>query len=232
MSIANATSQAHPPEHQPDEGVLMTMLVDMQLKHLIELRELAMDMARDIAGAQKPSDLAFARISKVILQICAMEQHTMKLRSGAQEKLRSVQAKAKKAAVKQGVAAAIDSALAGMRGGPGAAALRARQQNLLQGIFARYDFSDPRVVAAMVADICRQLGVPERPDIWPTEAQEPAEEKAEAAGAAEPPAPSPRSRAAASPAALRATYGTASSPIGLMTHAPPVRPPQSGRGPP
>lgn len=157
------------PDYAPDEAALM--LTEMQMKHLIELRGIALDVARDIAssgGDARQRGAAIAKVGKLILQICAMEQQTIGLREAQRTKLKGARIQAKKEQVKREVTAAIVAASSGTQG---AAGIRLRQENLLRDIFMRYDFSDPRTVAAMAADICRQLGVPQRPEVWPAGAE-------------------------------------------------------------
>jgi hypothetical protein len=166
-----STEPATPTETDYAQDEAAVLLAEIQLRHLAELRELGMDLAREILTrkqAPQASDLAYARISKTVLQIVALEQHTIGLRDKKRETLRSRKRAEKKAAVTRGVDAALQAAQPKLD--------RVRQQSLLRDVFVSYDFSDPRDVATIVAGICRNLGVPYRPEIWPAEAaSEPAE---------------------------------------------------------
>ncbi len=151
------------PDYAPDEAAVL--LAEIQLQHLAELRELGMDLARvtltrKIQGRDEQGcDLAYSRISKTIQQIIALEQYTIGMRDKGRQLLRTRRLAQKKEEVSREVGVALQAAQPKLD--------RVRQENLLRDVFRSYDFSDPREVATIVAGICRSLGVPPRPEIWP-----------------------------------------------------------------
>jgi hypothetical protein len=224
IQTKNAERAGLDTDYNPDEKVLR--LAEIQIQHLAELQELAMKVARDVAAAsskEKPADLAMARISKVILQIVMLSQETAALREKTRVDLKHYRKLAKRDAVRN----AVDAAMAAAH-----PERSFKQRNdLMRGIVETYDFSNPRKVAEMVAEICRALGVPFRPEIWP--AEEPAAEAAapaQAAETAEAEGAAPTgAKPAAQPAGPAKTLRIAPrfdragvSSAGLMAFAPPV----------
>jgi hypothetical protein len=86
----------------------------------------------------------------------------------------------------------VEEALAVIPPGPE----RVRRVDQLRGLLPKYDFSSPKTMAAMVADICAAVGVPFRPEIWPEEGIE-AAAAAKAGGKAEAASSEPKVSAAA-----------------------------------
>jgi hypothetical protein len=176
MSLAQPIGSEAEPDFEPD--AVTTLLTEMQMKHLLELRELAMDVARDVAAASSAAtvkelhpDLAMARIGKLILQIVAMERHVAGERDQQRAAMKTARAQAKRGATAHGVRQALAAAKPKLPS--------AQREDLLRGVIVNYDFSDPRKVAQIVADMCRQLGVPPRPDLWPAgEAVAPVQDRA------------------------------------------------------
>jgi len=241
---AAPTANARPePDYAPDEAMLL--LIEMQMRDLIKLRRFTMELAEDIAvNGRGKSDattgIALKGIGKLILQICAMEQHTARLRAGEQVALKAARTRAKKEQVKREVSAVLEAADAGAVGA-GAVDLKVpsavrnvKRQSLLRDVFQSYDFSDPRTVAAMVADICQKVGFPFQAETWPALSQPvtapaPPIQTSEPAESPKPPAKPP------SPSPSRPTFnGSSVSSIGLMAQMPPVPTPPKvkGRGPP
>jgi hypothetical protein len=252
------TPIAAPAERNYDPDAMLLTLTEFQLQDLMRLRRIGMNLAEEIDARVavvreqrdrqrrdddpvkdiKLLDAAYERVGRMVLQVAAMEQHTLRVRAGQKEKLKHGRTLAKKAEVKRGVEAVLNAAakIPADRLGPEGARVAALphlpRENLLNGIFMRYDFSDPRTVAALVAEICGKLGVPFQADIWPVEAPTPEAEPAEPVEPAKAAA-----KAAAKPCRPPFERGSVSS-IGLMAQAPgrvkvpPILARAKGRGPP
>ena len=216
-----APAQNTEPDYAPDETALL--LTELQMRHLVELRNLAMEVARDVAAGsspEKPAELGIARIGKLIMQITVLEQQTAGLRDKQRAQARHRKAQVKKEAVVRAVEAAREAA------GPGQS--QPRQDTLMRGIIQNFDFSDPRTVAEIVAGMCKVLGVPFPAEIWPGGNAPAVEAEAEPATEAEPvmtavePAKPPRTK----PKFDRAGVSSAA----VMAFAPPIK--GNGRDPP
>jgi hypothetical protein len=208
-------TQTTEPDYTPDETALL--LTELQMRHLVELRTMAMEVAQDVAATSqpgKPADLAMARISKIVMQIIVLEQQTAGLRDRQRAAVRARKLQAKK----QAVVRAVETARAAA--GPGRNT--ADQDRLMRGLVQNFDFSDPRTVSEIVAGLCQALGVPFPAEIWPGGTAAAAEVEAEPAAAAVDPAKPRRT----GPKLDRAAVSTAA----VMAFAPP--PKGSGRDPP
>jgi len=238
---------------------MLLALTEMQLRDLMRLRRIGMNPAEEIDtrvaearekrerqerrdglnGDRDPVkdvkllDAAYERVSRMVLQVSAMEQHTLQVRAGQRETLKQARAKTKKAEVKRGVEAVLDAAAKvpaaklSAEGARVATLPRLSRESLLSSIFINYDFSDPRTVATLVAEICGKLGVPFQAEIWPSTAPETAPvEVGEPAKAAVKPPPPLHSR----PPFERSSVSS----IGLMAQSPGKLAPSGakGRGPP
>jgi hypothetical protein len=150
------------PAEDADEIGIAT--AQAQLKCLAQLREVAtglvcgLETQGENKGGSSP-ELSCARLGKMILQVCAMEQHVLEQWRNGRRVQKVRQTREKETAVKARVEAAVAAATAGPE--------RLRRMDQLRGLLPKYDFSSPREMAAMVADICEALGVPFRPEIWP-----------------------------------------------------------------
>ena len=182
MSLDQPITAKPEPDYDPDEA--MVLLTELQIRDLGKIRQIGMDLLDDLSARGGDAsllvkgrlDLAYERISKMVLQVAAMEQHTLKVRAGARATLKTERAVKKKAAVKREVEAVLDAVAKApaAKVGPEAAKVAALPKlprlNLLNDIFHNYDFSDPRTVATMVAEICGNLGIPFNAEIWPVAA--------------------------------------------------------------
>jgi len=218
------------PDYDPD-GV-MALLTELQMRDLMKLRQIGMDLADDVTAQGGDAtlvvkghlDRAFERISGAVLRIMAMEQHTARVRAGAREALRVARVSRKKAEVRREVEAVLDAVAKApvAKVGPEAARVatlpRLPRLNLLDDILVKFDFSDQRTVASMVAEICAKWNVPFPAEHWPAAAAPAAAEEPRAAEKRSPPMP-PRPAGA---------LGSVSS-IGLMAQTPSGA---KGRGPP
>ena len=195
------------PEPDYDLDETMVLLTELQMRDLGKMRQIGLDLLGDLnvrggdaaKVVQGGLDRAYERICKTMLQVMAMEQHTIKQRGDARATLKTERAKKKKAAVTRDVEAVLDAvAKAPVGKVPLAAAKIAalpRQQRLtlLNDVFRNYDFSDPRTVAVLVAEICRNLGIDFTVAEWPE-----ADVEAEAVMKPSPPAPGPEPDSASS----------------------------------
>jgi len=209
-----APSQTTEPDYAPDETALL--LTELQMRHLVELRNMAMEVARDVTSSsspEKPADLAMARIGKMIMQITVLEQQTAGLRDKQRAQMKIRKSQVKKEAVVKAVETARTAAAPGQS--------QARQDTLMRGLVQNTDFSDPRTVAEIVAGMCKVLGVPFPAEIWPGGNAPAVEVEAEPEVKSEPAKP-PRT----GPKLDRAGVSSAA----VMAFAPP--PKGNGRDPP
>jgi len=95
--------------------------------------------------------------------------------------------------------------------------------NLLQDVFLGYDFSDPRTVAALVAEICGKLGISFNAEIWPVAAPAAAVEAkpTEAAKPAVKPSPPLPGRPPFERGSVSSIGLMAQSPSGVKVRGPP-----------
>jgi len=148
------------------------VLAEMQLVHLAELREMAMNRARALDGWHRNEKLpppvqaahAFAAIAKAVRQIVALEQETIGLREKRLLRVRRVRSEETKAAVKQSVKQSVERSIRTARPDTPEQA----RKRLLSDLFDRDDTRDYRNgnVRDIVADICKTLGVEADLSIW------------------------------------------------------------------
>jgi hypothetical protein len=161
----NAQAAAGPAEAPPSD--LQLMLAEKQLCQLAELRELGMGLARDLAaqGAEAngkaPSTIstadAFARLTKAIRQIMALEQETIGLREKRAMAVRHSWLLSKKAAVRRSVDHSLKAAKPGLR--------PRDRENLLRDL-NDYDDYERGSVRDIVEKLCKSLGVAADLSLW------------------------------------------------------------------
>jgi hypothetical protein len=146
----------------------MAALARAQLQCLGDLRVAATNMAlavetrRQTRRDDEIPETSFTRLGKLVLQICAMEQHTIALWQKSQRTLHTNRTERGKKEVRQKVEAAVEAATP-----PGP--VRMRQMGQLRGLIPRYDFSTPAKMRAAAEEMCRALGVPFPADAFPEE---------------------------------------------------------------
>ena len=172
------------PDYDPDEA--MVLLTEIQMRALGKIRQTGLDLLDDVNARGGDAtklvtgklDRAYERISKALLQVMAMEQHTIKLRADTRATLKIERAKKKKAEVTREVEAVLDAVAKApaAKVTPEAARIaalpRMHQLNLLKNILFTYDFSDSRTAAVLVAEICAKLGIDFAVAEWPAEGAE------------------------------------------------------------
>jgi hypothetical protein len=160
----NGTETGKPAEDSDEIAIAMAQA---QLRCLAEVREAATNMVRALdydrvnKGGTPVPHAACARLGKLVLQVCAMEQHVLEQWRTRRKRQETRRIEERKKAVQ----ARVEEAMAAIPPGPE----RVRRVDQLRGLLPKYDFSSPRTMAAMVADICAAVGVPFRPEIWPEE---------------------------------------------------------------
>jgi hypothetical protein len=161
----------HKPEMPPSDA--QVLLTEIQLRQLAELRDMGMQLARDLVAqddenGKQPSTIrtadAFARLSKAIRQIMALEQETIGLREKRVHQVRQSWMNSKRAAVRKSVDRSVAAAKPEMN--------RIGRERLLGDLFSDYDY-DRSSVRDIVAGICKTLGVTADLSLW--EEPEPAD---------------------------------------------------------